>query len=591
MAHGDSRVVVSGGIILNRFRTFLERLSQEIEQDQLEGFKFILQDTIPLAHLEKCSTPRQLFTIMIQQDLLGEGKFANLEKLLTEVQRHDLVKRLEVYKQSELPGNEMTVDLPRNTSAMELVCFSIDMQGTDDNVRAIQEKLVLSMTASLGVDPSLIRLVGSEQVAVNWCNLNFEIPKRKEMLDKLRQAAIQRHQWLNLCWVKAVRIGNESQILLQPITRSLSVIARDCNHDGQNVDLILVVDCALSNPVLLTRLKTQLKYLIHDLFNNFHLRLALISYQNHQRRSGDPHRNNTAVIQNFTDERDVMKESIQSMQRFGRAGGRRGLADGLALAVQLSEVGDDSNSFKCRKNAIKVCMLLPILDQRTNLDIFECEHGHDVMKLCQQLTKNYVTLHTIVTSQPVPTYLPDLAHDLMTDFFTGISLKTGGKFFQIPDIRLLSQVAMYTIDANISEEDLFGTAYDIVIEEIRQAEGGDVSLEDLNVKLQEGLNQRSFHVSRVLLDGEMAIGPATKLAKKFSLDEDFPSACETFRSALENRRRSTSNIVAAPGTPSDVDMEEAQTTNPQFSLLPGCVITTEVSERILQRVGLRRFWP
>lgn len=103
MAHGDSRVVVSGGIILNRFRTFLERLSQEIEQDQLEGFKFILQDTIPLAHLEKCSTPRQLFTIMIQQDLLGEGKLANLEKLLTEVQRHDLVKRLEVYKQRELP--------------------------------------------------------------------------------------------------------------------------------------------------------------------------------------------------------------------------------------------------------------------------------------------------------------------------------------------------------------------------------------------------------------------------------------------------------------------------------------------------------
>ena len=95
----------------------------------------------------------------------------------------------------------------------------------------------------------------------------------------------------------------------------------------------------------------------------------------------------------------------------------------------------------------------------------------------------------------------------------------------------------------------------------------------------------------MLFKGQLALGPATKLAKKFSLDEDFPSACETFQSALEKRRQSTRNIVAAPGTTSDVDMEEAQTTTSQFSLSTDCVITTEVSERILQRVVQRRFWP
>ena len=95
----------------------------------------------------------------------------------------------------------------------------------------------------------------------------------------------------------------------------------------------------------------------------------------------------------------------------------------------------------------------------------------------------------------------------------------------------------------------------------------------------------------MLFNGQLAIGPATKLAKKFSLDEDFPSACETFQSALEKRRQSTRNIVAAPGTTSDVDMEEAQTTTSQFSLSTDCVITTEVSERILQRVVQRRLWP
>ncbi|XP_066027018.1 uncharacterized protein [Pocillopora verrucosa] len=579
MAHGDSRVVVSGGIILNKFRRFLERLSQEIEEDQLQGLKFLLKGSIPSGHLEKCSKPRDLFSKMIQQGLLGEDNLGNLEKLLTDVRRLDLVKRVTAYRQSESP-------------AVELVCFSFGMQEADVNV---QKNLVHSMNAFLGFDPSEIHLERSEQVGVNWWNLNFKIPNRKEMVDNLRWAAIHKLPWLNHCGVKAVRIGNESQILLQPITRSLSLITPDCNHDDKNLDLILVVDCALSNPVLLQRLKTQLRYLINDIFDSFHLRLALISYQNHQRhprpgmRSGDPQINKTALIQKFTDRRDAMKETIENLRRLGRPGGTRGLADGLALAVQLSEVGDDND--KCRRNAIKVCILLPILDQRKTLENFRCEHGHDVMKLCHQLTKNYVTLHTIVVPQPEPAYIPDPAHDLVTDFFTGISLKTGGKFFQIPDVKFIFEVARCIIGANISEEHLFGTAYDIIIEEIRKTEGGDVSLEDLNIKLQEGLNQRSFHVSRVLFNGQLAIGPATKLAKKFSLDEDFPSACETFQSALEKRRQSTRNIVAAPGTPSDVDMEEAQTTTSQFSLSTDCVITTEVSERILQRVVQRRFWP
>ena len=110
MAHGDSRVVVSGGIILNKFRRFLERLSQEIEEDQLQGLKFILQGSIPSGHLEKCSKPRDLFSKMLQQGLLGEDNLDNLEKLLTDVKRLDLVKRVRVYRQSELPGNVIALD-------------------------------------------------------------------------------------------------------------------------------------------------------------------------------------------------------------------------------------------------------------------------------------------------------------------------------------------------------------------------------------------------------------------------------------------------------------------------------------------------
>lgn len=108
---------------------------------------------------------------------------------------------------------------------MENVCFSIGAQRTDLSVKDTEGKLVPAMCAALNIDPSEIRLVGNEGVGDNWFNLTFEIPKRTEVLDTLRWAAIDKKPWLGLCGVKAVTIGNESQILMQPVTRSLSLTA------------------------------------------------------------------------------------------------------------------------------------------------------------------------------------------------------------------------------------------------------------------------------------------------------------------------------------------------------------------------------
>ena len=116
MAHGGSPVVVSGEAIINRFRAFLERLSLEIEQDQLDGLKFLLQGKIPLGTLEKCLKPRDLFTRMMHHSLLGEDNLEILEQLFKDTQRSDLAERVRVFKQSsasqssvimetELPGN------------------------------------------------------------------------------------------------------------------------------------------------------------------------------------------------------------------------------------------------------------------------------------------------------------------------------------------------------------------------------------------------------------------------------------------------------------------------------------------------------
>ena len=108
-------------------------------------------------------------------------------------------------------------------SAMEIASFGIGSQRTDDTVKDAKDKLVISMNAALGINPSEMCLVGTEEVSDNWFNLTFEIPNKKGLLDKLRWAAIYKEPWLGLCGVKSVAIGNESQILLQPVTRSLSL--------------------------------------------------------------------------------------------------------------------------------------------------------------------------------------------------------------------------------------------------------------------------------------------------------------------------------------------------------------------------------
>ena len=85
-----------------------------------------------------------------------------------------------------------------------------------------------------------------------------------------------------------------------------------------------------------------------------------------------------------------------------------------------------------------------MMDKRATLEIYRCEHGHDVMKLCRQLAENSVTLYTVtVAIQPVPNYLADhAALAFMADFFTGISFMTGGQHIQIQNIKLISEVKL-----------------------------------------------------------------------------------------------------------------------------------------------------
>lgn len=114
-----SRVVVSGKRVLSPFRTFLHRLSLEIEKEQFSSMKFILEDgVIPLGILENCHKPRDLFSCMLQKCLLGEDNLDLLEELLTLVHRSDLAERVRVFRESI--STHDVVDAPREQMSREL---------------------------------------------------------------------------------------------------------------------------------------------------------------------------------------------------------------------------------------------------------------------------------------------------------------------------------------------------------------------------------------------------------------------------------------------------------------------------------------
>ena len=84
--------------LLDPFQKLLERLSQEIEEEELESLKFLLENHIPAGTLEKCKTARILFKCMKQKGLLGYNNLDFLEDLLKVAQRSDLVEIVKDFK-------------------------------------------------------------------------------------------------------------------------------------------------------------------------------------------------------------------------------------------------------------------------------------------------------------------------------------------------------------------------------------------------------------------------------------------------------------------------------------------------------------
>ena len=127
-------------------------------------------------------------------------------------------------------------------------------------------------------------------------------------------------------------------------------------------------------------------------------------------------------------------------------------------------------------------------------------------------------------------------------------------------------------------ERLFGTAHDIILDEIEMNDG-DVVLEELLTKVQEELTKRSLHANLIAINGS-TIGPSSKLASKFSLDNSIDGACKTWQREVKKMRQA--DLAIASGSRGDVNMEEAA--GPQVQLLEKQNVTREVSERMVRRV-------
>ena len=139
------------------------------------------------------------------------------------------------------------------------------------------------------------------------------------------------------------------------------IVDNVCLHNDKKLDLVVIVDCATTNPIILKRWKIQLISAINSLFEDLDFRLALISYQNHGntlRLQGTGPGHSAASLSVFTDKKEQMKNNIENLRCLGKRGSRRGLAAGLALAVCLCEDVSVDGFQHFRPEAVKVCVLM-----------------------------------------------------------------------------------------------------------------------------------------------------------------------------------------------------------------------------------------
>ena len=76
------------------FRLMLQSVASDVTNEDLIAMKFLCESHIPKGRLEKLIRPLELFSVLIEQDLIGDKQSKFLTDIFDEIGRHDLSKRI-----------------------------------------------------------------------------------------------------------------------------------------------------------------------------------------------------------------------------------------------------------------------------------------------------------------------------------------------------------------------------------------------------------------------------------------------------------------------------------------------------------------
>lgn len=108
----------------------LYRISNEMRGQDLQNMKHLCHGQIPLGDLEKSTSPSALFQIMLQRRLISPGNLSHLDRLLDQIGRADLARKIQT------SGNDTTMETESAVSS----------SSADKNYRAFLMKLSDELT-------------------------------------------------------------------------------------------------------------------------------------------------------------------------------------------------------------------------------------------------------------------------------------------------------------------------------------------------------------------------------------------------------------------------------------------------------------
>ncbi|XP_068747659.1 induced myeloid leukemia cell differentiation protein Mcl-1 homolog [Montipora capricornis] len=91
---------------ISGFRKFIFSLSQELSADNLTSMKYLLRDSLTTREIEGINCATDLLVLLEQRNELGRNNCSLFKDLLSEIQRLDLVRKLEDFDRKQLTVND-----------------------------------------------------------------------------------------------------------------------------------------------------------------------------------------------------------------------------------------------------------------------------------------------------------------------------------------------------------------------------------------------------------------------------------------------------------------------------------------------------